>query len=347
MAGRAAWAPDPARYYDLATYQAATAPFVGADYPGQAWSYPPTILLLAAPFGLLPYLAALAVWLTISAGLMLAALRAWLPDRSLIAAALLAPAAIFGVISGQFMFAAVAILLTVMRWRERRPWLAGLLLGLLTLKPQLGLFFPILLLATRNWRMIGGALITTLALALATALIWGPEVWTAYLGTGIATQSRVLSDPEVLGAPYMPTIFMNLRSAGASLGLAQAVQLGFSLLAAAIIAWRFWKRPPADDHHANALFFACAVFGTPYLLSYDTLALAVFTLLASPPGKTGRLLQLLVFVLPLIQIVAGQAHVPGPALIPAALAFYLAKLAASSIWVDQRNCPTGRTHSSR
>ena len=44
MAGRAAWAPDPARFYDLATYQAEIARIVGPGYPGQVWSYPPSII---------------------------------------------------------------------------------------------------------------------------------------------------------------------------------------------------------------------------------------------------------------------------------------------------------------
>ncbi len=55
MAGKAAWGGDLAQSYDLATYQAAMVPFVGADYPGQIWSYPPSVMLIAAPFGQLPY----------------------------------------------------------------------------------------------------------------------------------------------------------------------------------------------------------------------------------------------------------------------------------------------------
>ena len=62
MAGKAAWGVDPAQFYDLATYQAAMARFVGADYPGQIWSYPPSVMLIAAPFGQLPDGPALIVW---------------------------------------------------------------------------------------------------------------------------------------------------------------------------------------------------------------------------------------------------------------------------------------------
>ena len=154
MAGKAAWGPDPARFYDLATYQAAMVPYVGAQYHGQVWSYPPSVMLVAAPFGLLPYLPALILWTMIGPFVFWCSLRGWTEDRLVIVASLLCPAAVFGLISGQFFYLGAALILTVLRWRHARPVAAGALLGLLTIKPQLGLFFPILLLAERNWRGI-------------------------------------------------------------------------------------------------------------------------------------------------------------------------------------------------
>ena len=337
MAGRAAWGPDPVRFYDLAVYQAAVAKIVGPDYLGQVWSYPPNIMLPAAPFGLLPYLPALALWSVIGPVTLYLSLRGWARNRQLLIASLLCPAAVFGLISGQFHFFAAALILTVLRWRDSRPWVAGALLGLLTLKPQLGLFFPLMLLASRNWRVIAAASLSALAIAGLTALLWGPQVWAAYLTEGIATQSRVLSDPEALGGPFMPTVFMNLRSAGLAVDSAFLVQGLASLIAAALIVWRFWKRPSENDWSANAMFLAAALFGTPYLLSYDTLPLTVAILLAMPPRNAGRLLTFAVWLLPLLQLALGSIGVPGPALIPLFAALYLLKQPASSTWVDQRN----------
>jgi len=139
---------------------------------------------------------------------------------------------------------------------------------------------------------------------------------------------------------------MNLRSAGVVASVAGWAQAAAALVAVALIAWRFRTRPSADDWSANTLFLAAGVFGTPYLMSYDTLPLTAAALLALPTGRTGRLLVLATYFLTLLQLVFGGLHLPGPALIPLALALYLAKQAASSTWVDQRNCPTGFTHSS-
>lgn len=346
MAGRAAWGSEPERFYEIATYQSQLAPIVGVDYPGQVWSYPPTVMLAAAPFGLLPYLPALLLWSLIGPVVLLAALRRLAADRRLLVPILLSPAAMFAMMSGQLALLAAAAILGALHLRRDRPWLAGALLGVLTIKPQLGLLFPILLLSERNWKVLGTATLCALLVAAATAAIWGIDVWTAYFELGIPTQSRVLSDPQAIAGPFMPTIFMNLRSAGATSSLAAAAQAVGTVIAIALVAWRFSRRPEPGDWRANSLFLAASVFGTGYLLSYDTLALSAAVLFAALEGRTGRLLTLAVWLLTLLQLIFGSAGLPGPALVPILLAGYLAKQAASSTWVDQRNCPTGRTQGS-
>src|ERR1700744_3647256 len=65
MYGVAAFEPDPARYYDLATYNATLAHLLGPGYPGQNWPNPPTALVVMAPFGLLNYFPALLAWFSV------------------------------------------------------------------------------------------------------------------------------------------------------------------------------------------------------------------------------------------------------------------------------------------
>src|SRR5215210_271524 len=80
LAGRNAWGADPGRFYDLATYQAQVASIVGPDYLPVAWSYPPSIMLVAAPFGLLPYLPGLILWSLLGPAALLLSLRPWVRD---------------------------------------------------------------------------------------------------------------------------------------------------------------------------------------------------------------------------------------------------------------------------
>ena len=326
MYGRAAWLPDPSRFYDPQAYNAVLWAMLGADYPGQNWSYPPSLMLLAAPFGRLGYFPALALWTVLGLAIFIAVARQRLSDPKLLLMILCSPAAVFCLMSGQSSLITAAMLLTIVAWQDRRPVLAGVLIGLLTLKPQVGLMFPVMLIASGRWRVFASAAATTLAIVALTAALFGPQVWIDFVTKGLPVQNLVLVDPERVGTPFYPTVFMNVRGAGASYAVAMAVQSVFSAAAVGMVFFAFRWRRNADPQILNALFFACAVSCVPYLLSYDTLTLACFAamLLASDKlDARGQVLAKLVFWLPLIQIGLGQFHIPGPALIPPAFAVYL------------------------
>ena len=101
MYGRAAWLTDPARWYDVAQYNAALEAVVGPNYPGQNWTNPPSLMFLMAPFGLLGYLPALLLWTVLSIGTFVAAANQYLTDKRLLLALVLSRAASLIVISGQ------------------------------------------------------------------------------------------------------------------------------------------------------------------------------------------------------------------------------------------------------
>jgi hypothetical protein len=234
-------------------------------------------------------------------------------------------------ISGQSSFVTAAMLLSIMAALDRRPVIAGILIGLLTLKPQLGLLFPIVLIASGRWRVFVAASITALLVAAVTTMLFGPQAWIDFIQKGLPAQNIVLSDPDLIGTPYYPTIFMNVRGLCTSYAVAMTVQAAFSAFAIGAAFFAFRYRKDADRQLRDALFFACSICAVPYLLSYDTLALTCLAVLLLASGKldvTGQTLAKLVYWLPLIQIVFGQYHIPGPALIvPAFAVFLLMRLA--------------------
>ena len=119
MYGHAAFHAEPGRLYDLTAYHQALASFLGPGYPGQNWSYPPGIMLLAAPFGLMGYLPALLLWTLAGLALFVLALRGR-ASRRLTIAALVSPASVFCLISGQNSLITTALLLTVFACLDRR-----------------------------------------------------------------------------------------------------------------------------------------------------------------------------------------------------------------------------------
>ncbi len=333
MYGRAAFESDPGRFYDVAIYNGVLRALAGGNYPGQTWSYPPSVMLVAWPFGSLSYLQALAAWTTGGVAFLLWAASRLLADRRLLAALIVSPAAILCLISGQFSFLTAGMMILIFVWLDRKPVVAGILIGLLVIKPQLGLLFPVILIASGRWRVFSAAALTVLAITFATAAIFGPQVWIDYISIGLPNQNLVLIEPYRLGAPLMPTIFMNARWLGANYATAMAIQLCFTAFAAAALFWAYRYRKDADPWLLATLFFACSVCGSPYLMSYDLLPMTFAALLLRSSSRLdaqGHRLAVLVYWLPLIQFALGQFYLPGAALIAPAFALYLVALLKDS-----------------
>jgi hypothetical protein len=325
MYGVAAFEGDPARYYDLATYNDALAHLLGQTYPGQNWPNPPTALVVMAPFGLLNYFPALFAWFAVSLIAFFLAGRREIKDLRVLAIVLVSPAALMCVLSGQSSLLTTAALLAVFACLDRRPIIAGVLIGLMTVKPQLGILFPFALIASRRWEVFFTAAATAVALVAASIAIGGVEGWHDYITKALPLQREVLSDPAGTAMPFQPSIFMNVRGVvGNHFG--EMIQYAFTLAAVAAVALTFRYRKDADPRLLQALFFACAISASPYMGAYDLLPLtfaAVALIAEEKLDGLGRRLAQLVFWTPALQLLFGNLQLPGPGFIAPAFAAYL------------------------
>ncbi|MBM4286055.1 MAG: DUF2029 domain-containing protein [Deltaproteobacteria bacterium] len=137
----------PEAVYQGAALKAVVQKATGAarEYP---WHYPPGFLLFTLPLGLLPYLWSLGIWLAATLSAYLGVVRAWAPHPLGPWLALAFPGAFQNFFQGQNGFLSTALLGGGLLLLDRRPWLAGALLGLLTYKPHLAVLVPVVLLAT-------------------------------------------------------------------------------------------------------------------------------------------------------------------------------------------------------
>lgn len=334
MYGRAATSENPGAFYDIPTYHAAIRDLLGYSLNGQNWSYPPSIMLLAAPFGQLGYLTALAIWTAAGVALFVAVARRNASDWRVLLPVLISPAALMCLISGQSAFATGAMLMSVFALLDRRPLVAGCLIGLLTIKPQLGMLFPFFLIASGRWRVFAAAAMTSIALVALTTAIFGIQVWFDFINNGLPVQGMVLADPDRIATPFFPTVFMNLRGLDVSYIQAMSVQAMFSAFAIGALIWVAAFRRSANPAMTMALFFACTICASPYLLSYDLVPLtfaAIALLATGQMDRSGRRLAQLVFWIPALQLALGTYHVPGPALIaPAFVAWLVMRLRATA-----------------
>ena len=81
-----------AEIYDLHVFHAFQETIVGSPLDGYHYSYPPVMLLLTAPFALIPYVPALFVWLSASWYAFYCALKLAMPGRGVLLLALVAAA---------------------------------------------------------------------------------------------------------------------------------------------------------------------------------------------------------------------------------------------------------------
>jgi hypothetical protein len=244
--GRLLLAGDLETLFSPAAYDAWLKASFGPRLDLHTWSYPPPALALALPFALLPLVPGFLVWTAGTIAALGLVLRAGGMGAAALAAVLLSPASLENALAGQNGALFAAVLAGGLAFAERRPWLAGMLLGLLLLKPQLGLLVPVALVALGAWRAIAWTAAMAAALILGSALLAGPGVWVDYLTQVAPFMRRIAEVPFGLAFHYqMPTPFMSVRAAGGGLGLAQAVQAAASLAAAAVVwwAWRHGRLP--------------------------------------------------------------------------------------------------------
>ncbi|MBN8980140.1 MAG: DUF2029 domain-containing protein, partial [Rhizobiales bacterium] len=333
MYGRSTWSQNPSAFYDIGTYHDAIRNLLGYSLNGQNWSYPPSIMLLAAPFGKLGYLTALAIWTILGLTLFVAVARRQVSDWRVLLPVMISPAALMCLISGQSAFVTGAVLISAFALLDRRPLVAGFLIGLLTIKPQLGLLFPFFLIASGRWKVFLAAAMTTITIVAITTLIFGAQVWWDFIQKGLPVQGMVLADPDRIAAPFFPTVFMNLRGLDMPYAVAMSVQAAFSIFAIGALVWVAAKRPQTNPMTTIALFFACTVCASPYLLSYDLVPLtfaAVVLLVSGQLDGAGRRIAQLVFWIPALQLAFGTYHIPGPALIaPVFVAYLVLRLRAA------------------
>lgn len=277
----------------------------GAPFDGYfSWLYPPTLLFACAPLALIAYPAAHLVWLAATAPLYAAAIRAILPRPGVVVAALAFPPALWNAGCGQNGFLTAALLGGALVNLERRPLLAGTLLGLLTFKPQFGVLIPLALVASGHWRAIAAAAGTACALALASLAAFGLAPWIAFLN-GFGLVNRVILVEGGVGFAELLSLFGFIRWLGGGVAAAWTGQIALVALLAATV-WRGW-RGPAPFGAKSALLASACLLATPYVYVYDLVALAVAIafLVREGLGERERIALLVAAATPLIGPMAG------------------------------------------
>lgn len=258
--------------FDVERYRNWFAERFGPASTAREWSYPPTMLLVGVPLALLPLLTACLFWNFGSIGALWLALRRIPVSRPTVLVTLLSPGVLMSLFFSQTGTASAALFIGGLLLVETRPIFAGVLIGLLTIKPQMGLLIPICLIAGGHGRAFVSASITALIIIAATGLLFGWSVFELYYNHTHPMMVAFMEQPSPERIQMnMISLFLTLRALGASVTTAYAFQIT-AALGAALTTWFVWRQPIADpfDRAMRVGLTGClGLLASPYIHNYD------------------------------------------------------------------------------
>ena len=247
--------------------------------------YPPPFLVLLVPLGGLKYWIARLLWTGISAALFgavmwrgLAGARDWRVFGVMLA--LLAPASLSNIVTGETGFFTSVLLLGGLLLLPKRQIAAGICFGLLVLKPQLCVLLPFALAGLAAWRPTLTAALTVVVLVAISLLLLPAAMWPAWWAALPQYQGLVARNAAQM-APLMTSFASTAQSfgiAGTGLLIMQLAGLAF-VGGTSFVLFRY-----GDVTLAIAALLPGTFAATPHAFFYDApvVAFSVLTLLGRP-----------------------------------------------------------------
>ncbi|MDZ7677189.1 MAG: glycosyltransferase family 87 protein [Acidimicrobiales bacterium] len=166
---------------------------------------------------------------------------------------------------------------------HHRDLVAGVAMGLLTLKPQYGVPLLALVVLARRWTAVAAAAVTTVVLWLASAAVSG----FGWMGPWLDL-TRSLSEIDQGANLHNEVSWLGLAEValGAGSGAALAIALVAGATTVAALVWRLWTRPVLD-HLTVALVLPTLLVVAPHSLYYDAgmLVVSVGALITTIPER--------------------------------------------------------------
>jgi hypothetical protein len=261
-----------AQAYDYSVFSAARATLVGPpNCVLEHLDYPPTLLFFTYPLGSMRYSIAFGAWMVATLLLYLAAVYAIIPRPVAVIAAVTSHPVLINILLGHDGFLTAGLIGLALAFAERRPWSSGIFLGLLTYKPQFGILFPFVLLASRNWRALLSATTMSAMFGATAAIAFGYQVWPSFIGA-LVERASSLNQDQGLNVPLV-SVFGFLRSVGVSAHISWTVQLAVTAIVAVTVC-ALWARPITYSLKAAALCVG-SLIASPHAISYDLCILSI------------------------------------------------------------------------
>jgi alpha-1,2-mannosyltransferase len=312
-AGRLTDAGKPELAYDQPAHRAAEERATEPGIQYRFFYYPPVFLLLCSVLARLPYIPAFVIFEAATLALYLIVARRIVQERDWgTVVVLMAPPAVFWTLGlGQNAFLTAALFGAGTLLIDRRPVVAGLLLGALCYKPHLGLLVPAALIAGRHWRALAAASVSAAGLCALSLVLFGWPAWHDFLAEAVGSHATYESGKVSFGGFVTP--FGAVLTLGGSPSAAWAIQAAFTLFAGflVVVVWRGGRPLPIRA----AVLAAATLVAVPVALLYDLMLAAIAALwLARDQGRLSAAEKIVIALLMLLSLdprtLAETWHVP-------------------------------------
>ncbi len=279
--------PEQLYHFDVITHLQVWA--IGSHTGPRPWIYPPSALLVFAPFGSVPFRYFYPLWAAATGVLFAWSTMVHLRrDRWLSLAVLTLSSAVFmALLVGQVTLLIGALVLWGVRLLGRRPVLAGVLLGAAAMiKPTSLLLLPVALLSIRNWRAAAACILTGATAMVMSSVLFGWQTWLDWLHALPAFTGVIQDDPTLWRG------VINFTWLAHQAGLPAPVVLFVRILLAGIGVALVWKVFRATERTAPRVIamVGSSLLITPYAMFYDAALLAApaMILMSTDERRVGR-----------------------------------------------------------
>lgn len=237
------------------------------------WFYPPMYFLALMPLTILPYKSALILWMTISLILYVYGIHKITGQGKFVFLALGFPGVLMTLHWGQNSLISVFLIGMAIYHLDRKPMLAGVMLGLLCYKPQLAFFAWLIILLMREWKVLMWATLTFFLSVLTSIIVVGLEPWVTYMETQITASATLLGDNFTMTAAIQPSLYGAMKVLNFNDNLIKVSQMFLSAMMVATLFWTWTKSQSLGLK--GAMLVLTILLANPYFMQYELLLLVL------------------------------------------------------------------------
>ncbi|WP_165312327.1 glycosyltransferase family 87 protein [Vibrio ziniensis] len=279
------------------------------------FAYPPQTLALLLPLSNFNYITSLIIWGCFSILCYISSSIIFEKKVSNIALLLIAPTTFLNISMGQNGLFTAALLISGLILLESKPRLSGILFGILTIKPHLGILIPVALIAGGYKKSFLWAMISTICFFVISLIVFGSGVWEAWFNNAPWVYAKNFIENGTGFALFMqPSPFMTIRLLFNNTELAWLTQIISAILSSGCVIYTF-KKSHSLELKASVLITATYLV-SPYIHSYDMAALNFVMIWQARKGLENgfiygeQTLLVVAWVMPLIMMSIGYLGFP-------------------------------------